>query len=66
MNVVAGVLRELYGLFVDDVGYALAIVAWIAIALVALRVLDPSVRGIVLFGGFAIILIAGVHRAARP
>ncbi len=65
MNVITGALRELYGLFVDDAAYAFAIVAWIVIALAILRYLDPNVRGLVLFAGFALILIASVTRAVR-
>jgi hypothetical protein len=65
MNVIVGAFRELYGLFVDDGAYALAIVAWIVIALALLRFIDPGIRGIVLFAGCALILIAGVTRASR-
>ena len=57
--------QKLYGLFVDDLGYAGAIAGWIVVSLALLRVLDPSVRGPVLFAGFALILIASVQRAAR-
>ena len=66
MNVVTLALRELYGLFVEDLGYALAIVIWILLSVALLRFLDPGIRGIVLFTGFALILIAGVQRASRP
>jgi hypothetical protein len=59
-------MKKLYGLFIDDLGFALAIAAWIVIALLVLRFLDASARGPVLFVGFALILIAGVQRAARP
>jgi hypothetical protein len=57
-------LRELVGLFVDDGPFALTIVAWIVLALVLIRSFDSSTRGIVLFGGFALILIASVARYA--
>ncbi len=59
-------LKKLYGLFIDDLGFALAIAAWIVISLLVVHVLDASVRGPVLFAGFALILIASVQRAARP
>jgi hypothetical protein len=58
-------IKKLYGLFVDDLGYALAIAGWIIVALIGLRFLDPVARGIVLFAGFALILIASVQRAVR-
>jgi hypothetical protein len=65
MNAVRVAVRKLYGLFVDDLGYALAIAAWIVISLAVVRLLDPGLRGIVLFAGFALILIASVVRSAR-
>jgi hypothetical protein len=58
-------IKKLYGLFIDDLGYALAIAGWIVVALIGLRVLDPAARGIVLFAGFALILIVSVQRAVR-
>ncbi len=57
--------RKLYGLFVDDLGFAVAIAAWIVLSLVLLRFLEPGARGIVLFAGFALILVASVQRGAR-
>ncbi len=65
MNVVTAALKELYGLFVEDGAYAVAILVWIALSLALLRYLDPSVRGVVLFAGFAAIMIAGVLRASK-
>jgi len=59
-------LKKIYGLFIDDLGFALAIAAWIVVSLLVLRFLDASARGPVLFAGFALILIASVQRAARP
>jgi hypothetical protein len=64
MNLVAGVLRELLGLFVEDVGYAGAILAWVAVCAVVIPLLDPPFRGIVLAAGFCAILMIGVHHAA--
>ena len=64
MNVLTLALRELYGLFVDDLGYALAIAGWIVLSVALLRFLDPGARGIVLFAGFALILVASVRRGA--
>jgi hypothetical protein len=65
VNAVRLGVQKLYGLFVDDLGYALAIAAWIVLSLALLRFLDPGARGPVLFAGFALILIASVQRAAR-
>jgi uncharacterized membrane protein len=65
MSALAIGLRKLYGLFVDDLGYALAIAAWIVLAVAFLRFLDPTTRGIVLFGGLAVILVVSVRRGAR-
>lgn len=65
MNAVRLAVQKLYGLFVDDLGYALAIAGWIVLSLALLRFLDPVARGLVLFAGFALILIASVQRAAR-
>ena len=65
MNVVTTALKELYGLFVEDGAYAVAILVWIALSLALLRYIEPSVRGVVLFAGFAAIVIAGVLRGAE-
>jgi len=65
MNALAIGLKKLYGLFVDDLGYALAIAGWIVLAVALLRFLDPVARGIVLFAGFAAILVVSVQRGAR-
>ena len=65
MNVLTLALKELYGLFVDDLGYALAIAGWIVLSVVLLRFIDPGARGIVLFAGFALILVGSVRRGAR-
>jgi hypothetical protein len=65
MNVVATALRELYGLFVDDLAYAIAIAAWIVVAVLFVRFVDAGIRGPLLFSGFAVILIASVVRASK-
>lgn len=63
MGWIKSVAREVYGLFVDDVSFAVAIVVWLAIAGVAL----PHTRwaGPVLFAGLAGILVESVLRFAR-
>jgi hypothetical protein len=65
MRVVAGALRELLGLFVEDAGYAFAILGWVAIASVAFRYVDPVWRGAVFAAGFIVVLLTGVIRATR-
>jgi hypothetical protein len=65
MNALAIGLKKLYGLFVDDLGYALAIAGWIVLAVALLRFIDPVARGVVLFAGFAAILIVSVVRCSR-
>lgn len=67
MKVLSTVLKELFGLFVDDGSLALAILALIG-ALAALQyfsALSPAVGGGVLFLGLAILLVENVMRSAR-
>ena len=61
------ILREVLGLFVDDIGFAGAIVLWLFFALLALprMAAEPKWEGIVLFAGLASILIESVLRFAR-
>jgi hypothetical protein len=63
MGWIKSVAREVYGLFVDDVSFAVAIVVWVVIAGVAL----PHARwaGPVLCAGLAGILVESVWRFAR-
>ncbi len=58
---------EVFGLFVDDGGFAGAIVAWIVLAgLVLPRLALPDAgKAILLFAGLAAILLAGAMRRAR-
>jgi hypothetical protein len=59
------ILRNLWGLFVDDGNLALALVLWCAIAGLVLPRLDPSSawNGPVLFLGCLAILIINVARS---
>ena len=59
--------RELVGLFVDDGSLALAVLAWVAIAVLAFPVLpvDRSWLAVVLFAGLALILVENLLRTAR-
>ncbi|MCJ2016660.1 MULTISPECIES: hypothetical protein [unclassified Methylobacterium] len=69
MDTLKTILRELVGLFVDDVGFAAAIVGWIILAwLLSSLVLPPSPWGaILLFAGpGAILLESTLRRAGAP
>jgi hypothetical protein len=58
---------ELFGLFVEDRVFALAIALWLAFcgALASLHAGSGHVRALALFVGLSLILIASVARAAR-
>lgn len=61
------VVRELWGLFVDDGAFALAIVIWLAIAWLILPTFMPAApwAGVALFLGLALILLENVWPRAR-
>ena len=67
MKVLRTALREVFGLFVDDGAFALAIVAWCAVAWLALPRLDlaPGWDGVVLFLGLSAILVESAWRRSR-
>ena len=58
---------EAYGLFVDDVSLALAILAWLAlcVALFHFGLAPPAWRGPLLFAGLAVIFVENTLRRAR-
>jgi len=58
---------ELFGLFVDDVSFAVAIVIWLVAAHILFHMdLAPAAwRGPVLFAGLALIFIESTLRRAR-
>jgi hypothetical protein len=58
MTWIKTILREIYGLFVDDLKFALAIVLWIALVrLIFPRIsIAPAWCGFILFAGLALIL----------
>ena len=60
--------RELIGLFVDDGSLAIAVLVWVAVAVLALPLLpaDGGWLAVALFAGLALILAENVLRAARP
>jgi hypothetical protein len=61
------IARELYGLFVDDDSFAVAIVAWLAVCVVVMPRIAIGARwgGPTLIVGLAAILIESVLRFAR-
>lgn len=61
------IAAELFGLFVDDGAFALAILIWLAVAALALPRLGigGEGQGIVLFVGLAAILAESATRRAR-
>lgn len=68
MTALKSILREVFGLFVDDVGFAAAIVGWITLAwLLSAFVLPPSPWvAILLFAGLGAILLESALRRAGP
>ena len=62
-----GALRELFGLFVDDVPFTVAILIWLTVAALGLPQtgIDPAWHAPLLFIGFAAILIGGAVATAR-
>lgn len=67
MGWMRAVVREIWGLFVDDGSLALAIVVWIAVMWLLERRLGVSsaVGGAALFGGLGAILVESLLRYAR-
>ena len=67
MRWIGTVLREIFGLFVDDGSFAVAILVWLAIMwLVLPRIAVPAFwNGPVLFVGLALILVESAARRAR-
>ena len=60
-------LREIFGLFVDDGSFALAIIIWLGLAWLILPRLtvSPAWNGAILFAGLALILLESVWRRAK-
>ena len=66
MRWLRAIIGEIFGLFVDEISFALAIVGWIAVAwLVLPQLAVGSGGGPVLFVGLAAILVESVLRRAR-
>jgi hypothetical protein len=67
MKWVKNILREIFGLFVDDGSFALALLIWLILMrwVMSRPIIAPVVAGIALFTGLALILIESVLRYAR-
>jgi hypothetical protein len=66
MKWIRNILREVFGLFVDDGSFALGILVWIGIVwLVLTRTRLAVPNGIILFLGLGLILIESVIRFSR-
>lgn len=70
MKWIVDAARELVGLFVDDGSLAIAILVWVAIAVLAFPALpvDGGWLAVALFAGLALILVENLLRTAgrRP
>ena len=66
MNPLTTILREIYGLFVDDGFLALGILLWLAFLRLLLPHLPhpPALDGPILFAGLALILLTSALRFA--
>jgi hypothetical protein len=67
MNWLKNILREIFGLFVDEGSFALAILIWLAVVRwAAPRLNIPSgITGVLLFAGLALILAESATRYSR-
>jgi hypothetical protein len=66
MKWLKNILREIFGLFVDDSSFALAILIWLAVVRWATPHLNiPHASGIILFAGLALILTESATRYSR-
>jgi hypothetical protein len=67
MRWVRSIGAEVFGLFVDDGSFAVAILVWLALDLVLLPRLDlpPAAKCVILFAGLAAILLESAIRRAR-
>ncbi len=67
MNALKAMLREIFGLFVDDGSLAIAVLVWLALLRLLLPQLPvPAVwRGVILVAGLLGILLESALRRAR-
>jgi hypothetical protein len=65
VKLLAGMARELAGMFVDDGMLALAIIAVIVVAALAASLVPGITAGLVLLAGLLVVLFANVMAARR-
>lgn len=66
MKFLAEIAKEIFGLFVEDGSLALALLAWVGIALLWSRThSDPRLGGPIFVGGCLLMLLENVRRTAR-
>ncbi len=58
------IASEIYGLFVDDAGFALAILVWLGATWVLTPRIPPGWQGVLLAGGLVIVLAGSTLRAS--
>jgi hypothetical protein len=63
MGWIVGIAKEIWGLFVDDIGLAIASLIWVAIVWLGARWLGQA-AGPALFAGLATILLTSAFRRA--
>jgi hypothetical protein len=65
MSVLRGILREFWGLFVDDGLLAMGLILWIGVAALLVPAFGlTAIGGPILFLGAALVLVASLVRAA--
>lgn len=67
MKWIKTILREIFGLFVDDGAFALAILIWLGLMgwIISRLDLSPAIVALIFFAGLALILIESTARYAR-
>jgi hypothetical protein len=67
MTSIKTILREIFGLFVDDANFALAILVWVVLVRIFLPRLGipPLWGGMILFAGLALILAESAELYSR-
>lgn len=66
MGWIRTVMRELFGLFVDDGSFAVAILAWLLLVWLGLRFgVGAGWAGLIMVAGLALILLESAVRRAR-
>jgi hypothetical protein len=67
MQWIKAILAEVFGLFVDDGAFAVAILIWLVLAGLMLPYIElpPGAKGPILFAGLAAVFIESAARRAR-